>query len=68
MMRTLMAGAGSGGERNFEQTFHNRVDLEWYADALTASRYRELKKKHCRFARVWGSKPRGGLQRRPRMS
>jgi hypothetical protein len=60
MTRILMAGTGSGGERNFEQTVRNRVDLERYADALTASQYGELRKKHGRFARVWGFEAKRG--------
>ena len=60
MTRILMAGTGSGGERNFEQTVRNPVDLERYTDALTASRYRALKKKHGRFARVWGFEAKRG--------
>jgi hypothetical protein len=60
MMRILMAGTGSGGERNFGQTVLHPVDLERYAGALTASRYRELREKHGRFARMCGFEPKRG--------
>ena len=60
MIRILMAGTGSGGEKNFEQTVLNPVDLQRYAGTLTASQYRELKEKHGRFARVWGFEAKGG--------
>ena len=60
MIRILMAGTGSGGGKNFEQTVRNPVDLQRYGDALTASRYRELTQKHGRFARVWGFEAKRG--------
>jgi len=40
MTRILMAGTGSGGEKNFEQAVRSRVGLERYADALTDSQCR----------------------------
>ena len=60
MIRILMAGTGSGGEKNFAQTVRNPVNLERYAHALTASQYRDLTQKHGRSARVWGFDAKGG--------
>src|SRR5215831_50175 len=60
MIRILMAGTGSGGDRNFAQTVRNPVDLERYAHALTASQYRELKQMHGQSARVWGFEAKRG--------
>ena len=37
------------------------MDLERYTDALTASQYRELKKQHGRYARVWGFEAKRGM-------
>jgi hypothetical protein len=53
-MRILMAGTGSGGERNFEQTVLTPVDLKQYAGSLTAAERRHLAGLHGRFARSWG--------------
>jgi hypothetical protein len=53
-MRILMAGTGSGGERNFENTVLTPVDLEQYAGSLTADDRQFLTRLHGQFARVWG--------------
>ncbi len=60
MMRILMAGTGSGGGKNFEQTVRNPVNLEQYADNLTVSERQRLKAKHGRSARVWGFEAKSG--------
>jgi len=59
-MRILMCGTGGAGQRNFEQTIRNDVDLVQYADSLTFTQRQLLEAKHGQFARVWGipeSKP-----------
>jgi hypothetical protein len=53
-MRVLMAGTGSGGDRNFEDTVLTQVDLEQYAGSLTADERQFLTRLHGRFASVWG--------------
>jgi hypothetical protein len=53
-MRILMCGTGGAGQKNFEQTVRNRVDLEQYADTLTFTQRQLLEAKHGRYARVWG--------------
>jgi hypothetical protein len=53
-MRILMCGTGGAGQRNFEQTVRNLVDLEQYAGTLTFTQRQLLDAKHGRFARVWG--------------
>jgi len=53
-MRILMCGTGGAGEKNFEQTVRNRVDLEQYAGTLTFTQRQLLEARHGRFARVWG--------------
>lgn len=53
-MRILMAGTGSGGERNFEDTVLAHVDLEQYAGSLTADERQFLARLHGQFASVWG--------------
>jgi hypothetical protein len=52
-MRILMCGTGGAGQKNFEQTVRNLVDLEQYAGTLTFTQRQLLKAKHGRFARVW---------------
>jgi len=53
-MRILMAGTGSGGDRNFEDTVLTQVDLEQYAGSLTADERQFLTRLHGQFASVWG--------------
>jgi hypothetical protein len=53
-MRILMCGTGGAGQRNFEQTVRNLVDLEQYAGILTFTQRQLLEARHGRFARVWG--------------
>lgn len=53
-MRILMCGTGGAGQKNFEQTVRNPVDLQQYAGALTLEQCQLLEAKHGRFARVWG--------------
>jgi len=53
-MRILMCGTGGAGQKNFEQTVRNLVDLEQYAGTLTFAQRQLLEARHGRFARVWG--------------
>jgi hypothetical protein len=53
-MRILMCGTGGAGQKNFEQTVRNLVDLEQYAGTLTFTQRQLLVARHGRFARVWG--------------
>jgi hypothetical protein len=52
-MRILMAGTGSGGDRNFEDTVLAQVDLEQYAGSLTADERQFLARFHGQFGSVW---------------
>jgi hypothetical protein len=49
-----MCGTGGAGQKNFEQTVRNLVDLEQYAGTLTFAQRQLLEARHGRFARVWG--------------
>jgi hypothetical protein len=53
-MRILMCGTGGAGEKNFEQTIRNPVDLEEYAGTMTFTQRQLIEARHGRFARVWG--------------
>jgi len=53
-MRILMCGTGGAGQKNFEQTVRNLVDLDQYAGTLTFTQRQLLEARHGRFARVWG--------------
>lgn len=53
-MRILICGTGGAGQKNFEQTVRNPVDLQQYAGTLTFTQRQLLEARHGRFARVWG--------------
>lgn len=45
-MRILMCGTGGAGQKNFDQTVRNPVDLRQYADTLTFTQRQLLEAKH----------------------